>query len=112
MFAELTELLGVARKNWTIRAFEPLPDLGRRFDWITAFSTAFQGRDMHSWQWGAEEWRFFLDDLDRHLKTGGRIVLVLNPAYRGRYYTPEILDLFLGRGARVERENVIFPAKK
>jgi len=112
LFAEFTRLFGVDRKIWTIRAFERLPDLGKKFDWITAFSTAFQGRHMHSWQWGAKEWRFFLNDLDRHLKTGGRVVLVLNPAYSGEYYAPEILQLFLERGARVERETVIFPAKR
>lgn len=112
VFSELMDLFGVTRKTWTIRAFEPLPDLGRKFDLITAFSAAFQGKDMHSWQWGAEEWRFFLDDLNRHLKTGGRIVFALNPSYQGRYYTPEILDLFLRHGAAVERENVLFPAKR
>jgi SAM-dependent methyltransferase len=112
VFGELTQLFGVPRKIWTIRAFEPLPDLGRKFDRITAFSTAFQGRHMHSWQWGPEEWRFFLDDLNRHLKPGGRIFFALNPAYAARYYTPEILDFFLSRGATVERENVLFPARK
>ncbi|MEY2541852.1 MAG: hypothetical protein QOI22_1454 [Verrucomicrobiota bacterium] len=112
VFSELMQLFGVPRKTWTIRAFERLPDLGRKFDLITAFSAAFQGRDMHPWQWGAEEWSFFLDDLNRHLKTGGRIVFALNPSYEGRYYTAEIVDLFLRRGAAVERENVIFPAKK
>ena len=112
IFSELTELFGVPRKIWTIKAFEPLPDLGQKFDWITAYSTAFQGAHMHSWRWGAKEWEFFLDDLDRHLKPGGRIYFALNPSYAGEYYTPEILDLFLRRGAAVERENVLFPPKK
>ena len=30
-----------------------------------------------------EEWKFFLDDLDRHLKPGGRIFFGLNPSYTG-----------------------------
>jgi SAM-dependent methyltransferase len=109
LFGELTELLGVPRKIWAVRAFEPLPDLGHKFDWITAFSPAFQGIHTQDWRWGVLEWEFFLDDLARHLRPGGRIFFGLNPCYGGDYYTPEILSLFLRRGATVERENVLFP---
>ena len=112
IFLDFTELLSVPRKTWTIQAFRPLPDLGRKFDWITAFSTAFHGAGMDQWRWGAKEWSFFLDDLDQHLKPGGRIFLAINPAYGGEFYTPEILDLFLSRGAAVERENALFSARK
>jgi SAM-dependent methyltransferase len=108
LFTELTGLLGVPRKIWTIRAFEPLPDLGRKFDWITGFSTAFAGTHFASWRWGTEEWRFFLDDLGGYLKPGGRIFFGLNPCYDGHYYTPAIRELFLSRGAVIERENVLF----
>lgn len=110
MFADLVKLLEVERKIVTIRAFEPLPVLGRRFDWITAFSTAFHGSPGEDWRWGVAEWQFFIDDLSRHLKPGGRIFFGLNPAYDGNYYTPEILHLFLQRGATVERENILLPA--
>ena len=112
LFTDLVDLLKVERKIVAIRAFEPLPDLGRQFDLITAYSTAFHGVEGEAWRWGIREWEFFLNDLDRHLKVGGRIVFVLNPSYGGRYYTPEMLDLFLRRGAEVERENVLFPAKQ
>jgi SAM-dependent methyltransferase len=109
MFSDLVDLLGVERKIVTVQAFEPLPDLGRKFDWITAFSTAFNGSVGQDWRWGVAEWKFFLDDLANHLKPGGRIFLGLNPAYDGAFYTPEIRELFLRRGAAVERENVLFP---
>src|SRR5438477_5020322 len=36
LFTELVELFGVQRLDWRISAFEPLPDLGQKFDWITA----------------------------------------------------------------------------
>ena len=100
LFTDLTQLFGVPRKVWTIKAFEPLPDLGRKFDWITAFSTAFHGKGEQSWQWGVEEWKFFLDDLNRHLKPGGRIFFGLNPSYAGEYYTPEIAQAFSRAAAR------------
>lgn len=107
MFADLVELLDVERKILTVQAFRPLPDFGRKFDWITAFSTAFNGSVGQDWRWGVKEWAFFLDDLALHLKPRGRIFFGLNPAYDGAFYTPEILALFLARGAHIERENVL-----
>ncbi|HEX3818418.1 MAG TPA: methyltransferase domain-containing protein [Chthoniobacterales bacterium] len=111
VFDGLVDLLGVERVVYTINAFEPLPDLGRKFDLITAFSTAFHGGREHSWRWGPNEWEFLITDLERHLKPGGQIFFGLNPAYKGEYYTPEILDVFLRFGAKIERENVLFPPK-
>ena len=109
MFADLVALFGVERKVVTVRALEPLPDFGRKFDWITAFSTAFHGSNTQDWRWSAVDWEFFLDDLGRHLKPGGQIFFGLNPSYDGDYYSPEILDLFVRRGAAIERERVLFP---
>jgi SAM-dependent methyltransferase len=111
VFDRLVELLGVERVIYRIEAHEPMPDFGRKFDLITAFSTAFHGGKDNSWRWRADEWEFLIDDLEKHLKPGGQIFFGLNPAYAGEYYTPEILDLFLRRGAQVERENVLFPPK-
>jgi SAM-dependent methyltransferase len=109
VFDELVDLLGVERVIYRIEAHEPMPDFGRKFDLITAFSTAFHGGKDNSWRWGAPEWEFLINDLEKHLKPGGQIFFGLNPAYGGEYYTPEILDVFLRRGAQVERENVLFP---
>src|SRR5213082_4023292 len=35
LFAELLDVFEVPRVVWRINAFEPLPDLGQKFDWIT-----------------------------------------------------------------------------
>jgi hypothetical protein len=59
-------------------------------------------------RWGTAEWDFFLRDLQHHLAPGGKIFFGLNPSYNGGYYTPEIRDLFLSRGADVERERILF----
>ncbi len=112
VFDDLVELLGVERIIYTIKALEPLPALGRKFDLITAYSTAFHGGRDQSWRWGAKEWEFLVADLEQHLNPGGQIFFGLNPAYGGNYYTPEILGMFLHRGAAVERENVLFPPKR
>jgi SAM-dependent methyltransferase len=108
VFDALIDLLHVERKVHRVTAFEPLPDFGRKFDLITAFATAFQGSKEDSWRWGAAEWDFFLNDLRSRLNPGGRIFLDLNAAYDGRYYTPEILQVFVRRSPRVERGKILF----
>lgn len=104
LFKQLLDLFRIERRVWTIQAFQPLPDLGRKFDLITAFSVEFNRKG--DWWWGPAEWAFFLDDIAGHLNPGGRIFLGLNPGRNKQYYTPELLDFFLSRGAEVERENV------
>ena len=108
VFNGLVDLLGIDRLNYKLTRFETLPEFGRKFDLITAFATAFHGGYEDSWRWGEQEWDFFLADLERHLKPSGRIFFDLNAAYQGKYYTPEILDVFLRHGGVVERNNVLF----
>ena len=75
MFGELLELFGVRRVVYKIDAFEPLPDLGQQFDWITAFSANFYLYHPAKKRWGTAEWDFFLRDLQHHLAPGGKIFL-------------------------------------
>ena len=108
LYRELVDLFGVERKIWEIKAFEPLPDLGRKFDWITAFSVGFNRYPDKS-LWTSREWDFFLNDLAEHLRPGGKIFFALNPQHDGWFYTDELRDFFLKRGATIERERVLFP---
>jgi SAM-dependent methyltransferase len=107
-FDELIELFQVERKIWKILAFEPLPDLGCKFDLITAFATGFnadqQGREI----WGVDKWSFFLNDLARHLRSHGRIFFGINTGANNRRYPDEVRDLFQERGAILERNRVYF----
>ena len=105
---ELIDLFGIKRVTSRIRAFQPLPDFGRKFDLITAFSAAFNRNENESRGWNIEEWKFFLDDLDRHLAPGGRIFLEINSGKDKRYFPADIRELFLKRGARVSGERVYF----
>jgi len=106
LFGELCDLLGVQRRVWKIQAMEPLPDLGRKFDLITAFSIGFN-RKIDKSLWHPNEWDFFLRDLqDRHLKPRGKIFLAMNPQLDGDYYSDDVRDFFLSRGAEIERERV------
>jgi SAM-dependent methyltransferase len=108
LFGELLELFGVPRVVYRIDAFQPLPDLGQKFDWITGFSVNFNLYHPAKQRWGTAEWDFILHDLQGHLAPDGKIFFGLNPSYNGGYYTPEIRDLFISRGADVERERILF----
>jgi SAM-dependent methyltransferase len=105
---ELVDLLQVERKVWRIQAFQSLPDFGRTFDLITGFSTAFNRNEDESRGWGPEEWTFFLDDLDRHLKPGGRIFFEINSGKSKEYFPSKVRELFLRRGAQIDGERILF----
>ena len=104
---ELVDLFGLKRKVWRIQAFEPLPDFGRKFDLITAFSTAFHRSADKSVAWGTSEWNFFLDDLfHRQLKPGGQIFFDINSGKDKRFFPVAVRELFARRGAEIDGEFV------
>jgi len=107
MFGEMIKLLGVKRVNWRIQAFVSLPDLGPKFDLVTAHMICFNNHK-HSNLWGVPEWDFFLDDLAGHLAPGARVWLELNREYDGTCYTPELKQFFEDRGAQIISHRVVF----
>src|SRR6266516_4342374 len=107
MFAEITRLLGVRRVISRIEPFTPLPDLGGKFDLITAFMICFNNHKQAN-LWGVLEWKFFLDDLSKYLTPRGRVWLELNREYDGTFYTPELKEFLQNRGAKVDEHKIIF----
>ncbi len=109
---ELVDLFGVERKVWRIQPFEPLPDFGRKFDLITAFSTAFHRSADKSVAWGIDEWNFFLDDLfARQLKPGGQVFFDINSGKDKRFFPAAVRELFARRGADIDGEFVSWKPK-
>jgi SAM-dependent methyltransferase len=106
-FAEMIALLAVPRLIWEIAPFVRLPDLGEKYDVITAHMICFNGHKSAN-LWGIREWEFFLDDLARHLEPRGLIWLELNREYDGTHYTPELKAYFESRGAEVHTQRVRF----
>ena len=107
-FREMIELLGVKRRISRIEAFQPLPDLGPKFDVIAAHMICFNGHKSDK-LWKIPEWEFFLDDLAAHqLKPRGQICLELNREYDDSLYTPELKEYFETRGAEGHTQRVLF----
>lgn len=106
-FTEMIELLGVKRKIWRVEAYKPLPNLGPKFDVITAHMICFNGHKSDK-LWKIPEWEFFLDDLTKHLVQDGQIGLELNREYDDTNYTPELKDYFEARGAEIHTQRVHF----
>jgi len=107
MFREITRLLSVRRVVQRIEAFLPLPDLGRKFDLITAFMICFNNHKMPD-LWKVPQWQFFIDDLAKHLTPRGRVWLELNQEYDGTFYTPELKEFLQKRGATINEHKIIF----
>ena len=107
MFGEITRLLGIRRVIRRIQAFAPLPDLGARFDLITAFMICFNDHKQAN-LWGVPEWEFFLDDLSKYLTRRGRVWLELNREYDGTFYTPQLKEFFQKCGAKIDENKIIF----
>jgi SAM-dependent methyltransferase len=82
-------------------------------DLITAFWVCFNCHRRAD-EWGAAEWRFFIDDALTHLRKGGVLHLELNENGRRypqmKWYDQETLDIF--RGAGTVHQNVVRIHKK
>ncbi len=111
LYPEMLELFGVRRIIHRIEKFSPLPDTGAKYDWITAFSISFADHTAPR-SWDVAEWDYFLDDAAKHLAPGGRIYLDMNPRPDGSFYSEEARQLFLRRGAVIDRRSkLLFPPK-
>ena len=115
LFRGTTELLGIPRLAADIEPFVPLPHFGEQFDLITAYRICFQRvrtSKKGEWQeWGADEWKFFVEDVrSRLMKPEGRLLLDFNPRDDGSYFDLPVLRYFQSAGARFFRSKVLLAA--
>ena len=112
LYEEMFQLFGLKRAMHRVEKFQPLPETGRKYDFVTAFQIVFNELDKPQ-PWGAAEWDYFLNDAGHHLLPGGRIYLSLNRQPNGIYYTEEVRKLFVDRGGRIDhRFKILFPPKR
>jgi SAM-dependent methyltransferase len=102
-FKAMTAWLGVPTVDHVILPFRKLPDLGARFDLVTAFRIGFNLRPDRT-TYDLAEWSFFLDTIeDDILKPRGVLCLKFNFSRNriGRKADdPELKALFASRGGR------------
>ncbi len=111
MYAEMFNMMEMPRCVWRIEPFQPLPDLGGRFDFLTGFAVCFNSHGSDH-VWATKEWEFFLNDVEKNvLSESGEVYFELNPEPWG-YYTLELGEFFRRRGARVEGKKVSFKARR
>lgn len=102
LYRDVVDLLGVERVLSPIRPFRPLPDLGRRFDLVTAFACLFN-RPKKRDAWSVGEWQYFVDSLSElHLAPGGSLLLTLNRGHDGEILDAPSRRWFLDNGAYLE----------
>jgi SAM-dependent methyltransferase len=106
-YADLFALFGIRRVIWRIDPFVPLPDLGAKFDYVTAFMICFNRFDYPD-AWHIDAWRFFLDDLQTRLNPKAVIWFELNPRSDGTHYDPTLKTFFESRGAIVDGKRLIW----
>jgi SAM-dependent methyltransferase len=111
LFRATTELLGVRRVLGRIERQTPLPNLGQKFDLVTAHRICFNriAKVRDNVEWSADDWKFFIDDVRQNLlHENGRLLLDFNPRPGGSsFFTPELRKLFVSQGARIFRSKVL-----
>ena len=116
LYRETLELLNVRRVVSRIEAQVPLPDLGQRFDLVTATRVCFQYKrwpeKVNRQEWSPEDWKFFINDIrTRFLKPHGRLFLQFNPRPDDSpFFTPGLRECFLSQGAVIFRSKALFAA--
>jgi SAM-dependent methyltransferase len=116
MFRATLELLSVPRVVGRIERQIPLPDLGHKFDLVTAHRICFHrlGRreDGEFNEWTPNDWKFFINDIrTRFLTPDGRLLLDFNPRADGSsFFTSELRGWFRSEGARILRSKALFSA--
>jgi SAM-dependent methyltransferase len=113
LFGGIIELLNVSRIIARIERQVPLPDLGEKFDLITAHRICFhrigRAHDGDFDEWTPAEWKFLISDIrNRLLKPNGRLLLDFNPRPDGSsFFTAELRACFLAEGARIFRSKAL-----
>jgi SAM-dependent methyltransferase len=111
LFRATTALLQVPRVIGRIERQTPLPDLGGKFDLVTAHRICFHriGRVRDGIEWSPADWEFFINDIrTRFLNEKGRLLLDFNPRPDGSaFFTPELRRFFLSQGAQIIRSKAL-----
>lgn len=105
---ELIRLFGLERTVWKIKPIVKLPDLGGKFDLITAWMVCFN-LPLTRPAWDEIEWDYLLADLATRLAPGGRVILSLNRQLDDdQLYSDSLKAYFESVGAIIEGKRLTF----
>ena len=113
LYGATTQLLKVERFITRIEPGVPLPNLGGRFDLVTAHRVCFhrmrRAGDGQPSEWTFDQWKFFIDDVRTNiLLPEGRLLLDFNPRPDGSsFFTPKLRAFFIEQGARIFRSKAL-----
>jgi SAM-dependent methyltransferase len=113
LYGATTQLLNVERFIARIEPNVPLPNVGKRFDLITAHRVCFhrmrRSSEGQPSEWTFDQWKFFIDNVRRNLLLPqGRLLLDFNPRPDGSsFFTPELRAFFMQQGARIFRSKAL-----
>jgi SAM-dependent methyltransferase len=111
LFRATVELLNVPRIIGQVDRQTPLPNLGGKFDLVTAHRICFHriGKVRERVEWSTADWEFFINDVRTNLlNEPGRLLLDFNPRPDGSsFFTFELREFFLSQGARIFRSKAL-----
>ena len=116
LFRGATALLNIHRVISRIHPQIPLPDLGEKFNLVTAHRVCFHRiarAQNDEWrEWTPADWKFFIHDIrKRFLTPNGRLLLDFNPRPdESSFFTPGLRTFFLAEGARIFRSKALLAA--
>lgn len=116
LYEGIAACLGVERTLVRVEPQTPLPDLGEKFDLITACDVTFNDKDDRDGRrvyWTTVEWQFFFNDLvAKHLQYPGTLYIKLNKEWqKGTFgsdrlsFNREVLALAARNGAVINRRH-------
>jgi SAM-dependent methyltransferase len=111
LFGATTKLLDVPRVIGRVERQTPMPDLGGRFDLMTAHRICFHrvGKVRDGVEWSPADWEFFIKDVRTNLlNEPGRLLLDFNPRPDGSsFFTLQLREFFSSQGARMFRSKAL-----
>ncbi len=106
MYNDLCQFLKIDRRAWRVEKFQKLPDLGGKFDLVTAFMIKFNQHYQPD-LWSTPEWKFMIEDLRANqLNANGRIFLSFNENLDGSFFDDGLRSYFTSLQARIWEHEV------
>lgn len=108
MYKEVVTFLNIDWKQCEVKAYKELPDLGTRFDLVTALLLWFNN-PANSRTWSVEEWRFFFNDLAKNqLAPNARVYLSLGNTKDREWSDSRLLAWLKRSGAKIDNGSIYF----